>query len=253
MSQSIDWQVEVLRIVGFAWPEGDNDVSTLWADVIGEEPDYRQVREGEVDVRGIKHANGMLFLGIYPDRVEWLYGSERKFKEDSAYTGFPIIGGLDEELRVITDIGERWLRSSKMIRLRRMLFGGTLLKPADSLNAAYQYMQELSPFLDMKALNNPYDFEYQILRELDCETLDDQIINRQCKWEVVRLRRSGQLLAPRQQQIALEQSGFATQLKLALRTEEKKTVALPQSKLPDLIAELVSLARDVSEKGDLVD
>lgn len=249
MSQNIDWQVETLQITGVPTADAEIDASALWDELIKLDPDMSRTKKGELDARGADHANGKIHLIIRPNQIQWMYAS--KSQHDADASGFRLIGSLDQELQVIVELGRKWFCSSQMPPLKNLVFGGILLKPAKSLSIAYEYMQELSPFLNMKKLNDPYNFEYEILRELNSKTFDNQLINRKSEWDVVRLRRSAELFA----RDGIEYSKFATRLDFIIATEPKGDSELPSDpkSLSDLLDELVNLGEELSQQGEISD
>ena len=181
MSDSIDWQVESLRITAF--PEEISEVSAenMWKQCIGIEPDETRIQRGGIETREAEYENGHIFLIRQVDRIDWRYHARQE--DEDGPLKLPIIGSLKSELDVVMELAKSWINSTAVFQTSRLAFGAVLLYPVESVQDGYDVLRTLLPSLDLK---NVKDFNYQVNRPRKSTVLGGVTINRLARWNVIR-------------------------------------------------------------------
>src|SRR5262249_31155500 len=124
-------------------------------------------------------------------------------------------------------------------------FSAKLLQPAASPEEAYRVLAAHLPAVNLDS--SPDDFLLQINRRKETSDVVDGLpINRVCTWSkmnvAIFVEPGRPFKWPDQCYSALE---------LDINTAPEKTDILPRTSLPRLFIELVSLGREIAERGDI--
>lgn len=242
MVESIDWQVESLRVTAFPVNTSDVSAKAIWETCTDKEPDETRIQRDGTETREAGHGNGRLFLVKQIDRLDWRYHVQPGEGEDPP--DYPIIGSLDSELSVIVELAKTWIISESMIPIKRLAFAAVLLYPVESAEYGYEVLRTLLPTVNHE---NIRDLNFQVNRPCESNALDGISINRLARWSVARFR----FLATNLQVISSEDEKSACRLEFDINTSAKQTDAISPDSLPDLVDELVGIGLELSEKGDV--
>ncbi|MEQ8673165.1 MAG: hypothetical protein RLP44_32070 [Aggregatilineales bacterium] len=246
----LSWSVETLRITTFMRTTVEIPPKELWKMITGDEPEQviEQPRTGETRLEG-SFENGRLLLITTPEVVEWRLVPV--VQDDSVENEIPTIGGFLENLTAFQDLGRKWLSSNYYSEASRLAFGLVLLNPVDSLSDGYSLMSNYLHDVKINT-NNISDFFYQINRQRVSKVNNIQL-NRLSKWTVVALRNLNFILTNLTNPNIVREDvvGHAFRLELDINTVPDKNVLLNHSNLNSIFDELVDLAKEIAEKGDI--
>lgn len=247
MRESINWQVESLRITVF--PEYYSKISPikLWDEFIDEEPDKVQIERDKFDARHKEFEDRIVALAKQERRINWHYLPKQD--ESASHPELPEWGNLQAEVDNLLYWSTRWLAFPYIMPVNRLAFGAALMIPTIDPASAYSQLQQLLP--DM-ALENASDFSYQINRRRSSETIEDVQLNRLSRWNVAILEPNQSNLDP-----AADLEGntieraFATRLELDINTVPQGSSALPTESLTSIFEELVQMGLEIASEGDV--
>lgn len=246
-SNILDWGVETLRVTGFPINISKGDTG-WWSRVISEPPETTLSRPKE----GIYHdegpfGNGRLVLSVQPTRIDWLYTVNVQEPEV-----LPILGTFDLAQDKFLDIVRKWLKLYNSVK--RLAFGAILLYRVASREEGYEAISHYLPNVRLDVANSS-DFLYQINRPrlFQMPGVPKIEINRLSKWSVAKLQRLhiDLSVAEKVSPSILPYEGLhACRLELDVNTSPE-VEQLPGEKIVLVLDELVSLAREIAEKGDI--
>jgi len=220
-----------------------------WRDLTGEEPEsVRKVvlREDRGAFQG-----GLLVLTIDPVRVVWTAlptSPDLNFQPGT----LPALRPFPESSGWFLRLMQRWLRDS-CPEINRLGFSARLARVAPSgREEAYRLLDEYLPAVQVSP--DTHDFQYRINRKRSSAVgIEGLRINRLSAWSCVKFQvqiqtqlESGQTGPP----LSVE-GPFSCVVELDVNTEPEFGKPLPHDKLPELFAELVQLAAEIAEKGDV--
>ena len=138
--------------------------------------------------------------------------------------------------------------------LQRIAFGAALQLPAKDRTEGYEI---LGKFLHQVKLDpaGSSEFMYQINRPRPSSTgIDDLVINRLAKWAVGATQRATYTVVPgvpAPTQMADVEREFYARLNLDINTSGEFKGELPPDKLLLILEELINIAKELAEKGDI--
>lgn len=241
-----EWYAESLRLTAFTLlPPASHD--SWWQLVTGDVPDTETVQRkiGQVRVEG-KFGPGGLVLEILGNKIDWVLAPSTDpslWKVDKL---LPNVGLFNETRDDFVKTISRWLVSASPVV--RLAFGARLMLPVADKEEAYRRLSSYLPFnLDEK---NSSDFNYQINRPRKSRVLGEELrINRLMKWASILLRAiTGTSVAKTG---VTAQSNQVCFLELDINTDAAYDKQLPEKDLLSLFQELVELANEIAEKGDI--
>lgn len=239
------WQVESLRLTVFLAP-GAVVVDSAWEDLVGKPPEASVRRPVHQDEGGFE--DGRLILATQPSRVDWLYTADLGKIE----TGLPTVGSFSDAVSKFQQLMHRWLKGCPPIT--RLAFGAILLQPVDNRIEGYKRIVEYLPSVKLDGENSS-DFAYQINRPRVSNNIDALQINRLSKWSVMEMQRL-QFVIPAEQ-VAVAQPAApgekksACRLELDINTSHVFTGEFPKGKFFLVFDELITLGKEIAEKGDV--
>jgi hypothetical protein len=245
-SNIVDWGVETIRVTGFPISTSTGDTE-WWGKLISESPETKisRPKEGIYRDEG-PFENGKLVLSVQPMRIDWLYTVNIQESEV-----LPVLGSFHVVQDHFLDIVRRWLKICNPIK--RLAFGVILVHPVASREEGYKAISHYLPNVQLDVVNSS-DFLYQINRPRISQTSDVPIIiNRLSKWLVAKVQRLhiDLSVAEKVSPSILPYEGLhACRLELDINTSPEVD-QLPGEKMVPLFDELVSLAREIAEKGDI--
>jgi hypothetical protein len=164
------------------------------------------------------------------------------------------VGPFPQALEIFVPLVERW--SSLQADVNRLAFGAVLHSRVESLEMGYKKLGELLPSVQLDSEGSS-EFFYQINRPRESKSGIARLrINRLSKWSVA-VRTRGVLMGRMisdEQTVNWESSGqpmVSCRLELDINTSPEYETALPAQHIRSVFRELVDLAVEVAEKGDL--
>ena len=240
------WLSEVFRLTAFL-QDDDVDFSSWWSQITGEEPSNRNSQPKiKVFQDEGPYAGGHLVMGKQPGRVDWLF-----FPSFDLQLGVPDYRELlpfEKGQEVFNEIAKRWLEISP--ELKRIAFGTILNHPVDNRTMGYS---ELSTYLPDVIIDteNSSDFIYQINRRRPSKVIEGLVINRLSKWLVAIVEINRISIAPVNDLPNLKDKRYFSRVELDINTIQTYQNVLPKEKYYNIYNELVDLAVEIKEKGDV--
>jgi len=241
------WITESLRGTAF----GDisiDDAKGWWSQYADVEPEAEitKAKAGQYSAHS-EFMGGILILEVTPGRVDWHLRS--KPPEENEEVEFPNFGPIEGPLEKFSEIVKAW--SANASGLQRMAFGAVLLWPTEDRLGGYQAVQSMLPAVQID-VENSADFFYQINRPRPTKTgIDGLILNRLCKWSVLRVFGGRYRLDSDKSLISTGMTErFAVRLELDMNTSPDVLDVLPVDRQADIFDELIGLGLEISSNGD---
>jgi hypothetical protein len=239
-----DWAAESLRLSAFIRPGYPFKADEWWrlatgADAEIVESNTKQARRTESGPFG----DDFLILQVTPGRADWIL-TDRPDLE-----GLPTESNVLDRMDRFSGIGNQWLPSCPP--LMRLAFGAVLHLPGTSREDSYHTLSNYLDFdLDPK---NSSDFRYQINRWRSSQVIEGMRVNRFCTWGSVHVIRAAINIGPEVGVVATasDPTHHFCRLELDLNTAPECFQLLETDKLADVFAELVKMAKEIAENGDI--
>jgi len=255
-----NWQVELIRVTGFygqistekklAW-------SSWWTDLVGVPPENTTLRKRDDLFQEEGPFNGgNLILAIQPGRIDWYLKAltDGQEEEQSDSPGLAFL--KPEAIAKFHDLIAGWMKLNSCPSLIRLAVGCVLLQPVQSREAAYLQLRNYLHAVDLKP--EARDFIYQINRPRESRSVPaDLQINRLSKWSVpLRGKVAFSISLGTKDKSAMAgsfegQGQFACRVELDINTAQDYKGEFSGNDLLTVFDELVTLAREISEKGDV--
>ncbi len=243
----VGWHARGLRLTFFVGQPVDIEKLNWWLELVGNDPESRTLRPraGELQEQG-PFKEGSLTLGVRPERVDWNYLPIQK--EETALE-FAQLGPFEAALEVFVPPMLHWLQSCPPIN--RMALGAALFQPVKGKEDGYIRLSKYMNFVKLDPEGSS-DFTYQINRPRSSESgVAGLRINRLSRWTVASV---GTIQIspgiPHLQPIS-RTGAFATHVELDMNTSPEFSGNLPKEKLKGIFEELVHLAQEIAEQGDI--
>jgi hypothetical protein len=236
------WQVGDLRLTAFPSllvPVEGRAKGKQWEELVGKKPEYAVSRnfDAEVEEYGPFLPNGRFSYVRSPRGIQWML--ERAPDPVRPRTSF-----LSPQ--VITPFKElmcQWLIDCPP--LQRLAFGVALYLPVKDRSEAYGELEKRL-HLGLKYSDEEGDFLYQYNRRRRSHSVPEVKINRLSKWTWAPLGevrvKDGKLVPPPESACLLE---------LDINTMPEFQGTLPQDRYAPLFEEIVGLAVEIAERGDV--
>lgn len=243
----MDWNIHHLRLTAFLMSPLDVSNISWWKDTIGIEPTSLKITSMTLPVREEEGLLGdlVLLLKIELTRVDWILSSSNK----QGMEEFPHLGDTDQAFEAFLGVTNKWFENEQLPKIKRLAFGSRFQRKVDARINGYDELDNYLHFSDLDTKNSS-DFLYQINRPRPSKIINKISINRLSKWHVV----NAKLLAidiSGTQQGSVAADIYATTLDLDLSSDAENDSELPKNKLKKLFKELISLAKEIGEKGDI--
>jgi len=244
------WQVLSMRLTAFPAEAIKTEGQSWWPDLVGYDPEtvVSRPKAGQYRAEG-EFEGRQLLLSVRADRIDWNLAAIGKAPEEESAT-LPLSGSFPEVLGSFIKIANPWLAVSTPIT--RLAFGGVLVQPIENRRSGYV---RIGGYLPSVALDpdGSSDFLYQINRPRPSKTgIESLHINRLTKWSVLLFHRfSVALQKTAITTVGLGSGDSACRLEVDINTAPDFEGVLPAEKLPDILQELVDLAREIATKGDI--
>ncbi len=245
------WEAGSLRATTFILPGAEvAGTESWWGKVVGEGPEETtsRPRAGQLQQVGVFEGK-RLALVIQPGRVDWNFlvalGSPDEVPERLLTMG-PFPHALDPFLKVAL----KWLDICPAAT--RLAFGAVLLRPVADRQTGHTELSRLLPSIPIDPSNSS-DFLYQINRpRMSASGVGGLKINRLTKWSV--MQAGFVQLAVGAELGATLSSGplqFGCRLELDINTAAELSGEIPKDKIRSVFEELVSLGREIANRGDI--
>ena len=246
------WEPENLRVSLFhptssteLW-ERTGLLSELWEGVTGVKPNSVDSRPKErvTRVEG-NTAKGRLSLvaqsnqATQSNQVNWLVIGE-------PINIFPVLRNVSPALDLLREATRLSLESFPIVD--RLAFSAVLAIPVPSPAKGLEQLSRFLPRLELDSMEGG-DFIYRVNRRRRSTEVPHVQVNRLAKWSIIQVGNLEVTLAAKP---ALRTSnvGFAMRLELDINNDPRAG-AVSKDKVPGLLNELVSLANELSLKGDI--
>ena len=251
-SSAASWRAQLFRATAYTTKNYGVEASKWWDNVVGEPPESKteKLKESILSLEG-PCGPYRLLLNCTLHRIDWILAGELKL--DQEMPEIPNLGDYTVVLKFFSDRLSPWFNSAPPVL--RLAFGPVLVIPVDDKVSGYKAIQRYLPSLKLDAEASS-DLLYQINRPRQSNVVTDLTINRLQKWSVARLQRFAmsaevglqlQLL----QAATYEPAFNGCRLELDINTSADVTEPLPAKSVRPLYEELVHLATEITDRGDI--
>ena len=247
MRDSIDWQVESLRITAFPVDISEVSAEKIWETCIGKSPDETRIQRSGIESREAEFANGRIFLIKQIDRVDWRYHTQQDEREEPP--ALSTIGSIDSELKVVTDLANIWINSHSFFPTKRLAFAGVVLHPVQTVSDGYDVLRGLLPSLN---LDNVKDLNYQVNRPRTSQAINELTINRLTRWNVLRSNIFTAVPSAHLQLQPTVDEAIACRLEIDINSAAERSDAFAPDIILQLFDELVEIGLELSKRGDVL-
>jgi hypothetical protein len=253
------WETQVLRLTAFPGPGFTAGDPSWWADLVGQPPESRlaQPRKGLYSTEG-PFENGKLSLTIQFNRIDWLLTAAEQPATEAA--ALSTLGAFPDSLDGFLKLMLRWLEAESAPELLRLAFGAVLLQLVENREEGYRRIATYLPSVGLDPEGSS-DFLYRINRPRTSAEVAGLRVNRLSTWWVGLLRSRMLAIEPSSQSAVLlpGTDNYACRLELDINTApglDIKTAPglehkLPRNQLSRLLQELVDVAKEIAEVGDI--
>ena len=240
-SDDVPWSTEQLRLTVF--PEGKRPVPLVrewWSATTGTPPDHvaEEPAAGAVQLQG-KWGGSPLIMRADEIRLD----ISLLFASGPPTPTHP----LNDVLPQFNELAERWLNLEDRPPIQRLAFGTVVLKQYHRIEDCRRAMDNYLPSIDMRNINPPTDFLYQINRRRRSETILDLEVNRLMKWSVQQIQ--GIAITPTGRVTVAPQT-FACRVEIDINSIAEHEGTLMRDRVKPLFKEFVGLADEITKKGD---
>ena len=244
-----EWLTESLRVTVFPmekrFPQDD-----WWKQITGEDPEavVNRPKDGFVQTEG-PFLDGRLLLRTGSRRADWFLVPSGPLDASD----IPSLGFFENASQAFIQKLSQWWRVCPDIT--RMAFGAVLLKSYDGLDAGFDLLSRYLKHhvsLDRHSMKL-LDFIYRVNRPRVVKSAYPEI-NRIAQWSAVELKTIELNIPPGTGTPSEARSGdpvSAIRLELDISTDQHHPDRIDQTVLKDLCHDLVQLATEMSEHGDI--
>ena len=242
------WSVESVRATAFPAVAPDTVSINWWRDVVGEDPAKatRESRKGSLEQRG-SWGDADLVLQVNPLRIDWLLVAP----QGSEPSVLPVIGSFVDLLSPFREVVLRWLGLESCPGIVRLAFAASLLQPVASEEQGCRLLAPYLPHVELRPAESR-SFQYQISRPRSAASgMPGLEINRLNRWSVLQYVQQTVSFSAERLQTSVADESFACRLDLDINTSRQYAEELPRDRVQDVFRELVQLACEIAEKGDI--
>jgi len=238
------WMAESLRLTILRRPMPNLDKG-VWKTLMGVEPDVttNQPRVGLVREEG-SGLQGQCIVEQRPNRVDVVYTLGG---DGSMFPYGTLPGTFEGALREFSELTATWLKNLS-VGVQRMAFGAVALLPQQDRASGYR---QLAAYLRCAPDVETSDFLYQINRRRDSEALRGAKVNRLSKWSVAQVQETQIPVLPAGPVMVVGEPRFACRVELDVNTAPLSLGELPRSAIVNHYRELIALATEILESGDI--
>jgi hypothetical protein len=243
------WLTETIRISAFGEPPKYG--SSLLLDLFGVQPDHVNERPGQsFRQEAARHGRLRMILSRNPGRLDLVFAdladANTSDPTRSDYKPFFEIGDYDDVLPSIRPHIERFVRNLESPT--RLAYAPTLFAPAQSLQEANRLIAAKLPHVHFDP-DLDSDVFWQINRPRT-SAISKLRLNRISKWHTV-LTQLFQLVPSIPRLMPNREAVTAARVEIDINTPGDQVQTLHADDIASIMDELVSLARDLIEQGDI--
>lgn len=243
------WRTELLRVTAFPSASAEASDPNWWEALVGEAPEgvTQQPKKGGVRVEG-PWKDSQLVLGIQPMRIDWGLVSAPE-AQGLPSSPFSDLGNFVEVKEAFVGLMGKWI-TTKAPPLIRLAFGAVLFDPVGSLQEGYKGLEPLLPAVRVDQ-EGATDFLYQINRRRPSKVISALEVNRLSKWSVMAANFVEVAVSQGKPQYKQGKPSYALRLELDVNSAPDYEGELQADQVGALLKELVELAQEIAERGDI--
>ena len=241
------WSAERIRLTVFRYPGTDFDAAAAWSAFAGHDPEEMSQKPAAGSSSAVgPFGVGRLVIDCDPVRVHFIYAPVPPGERGVALD----LGPMEEQVGVFVEAAKGWL--SGALPSLRIAYGLVLVKPVGSRRDGYLELARYLPAVQIDPESSS-DFSYQINRPRNSNALAGEKVNRLSKWSVGLLvvdaiAMSASRQGGRRERVTEEHK---CRVELDMNTSAERTDPLPRDRMIAVFSELVDLAAEIAEKGDV--
>ena len=249
MSGATAWNAQAYRLTAFPIESGPYGTAEWWEALVGQPPETAIARPRKGGVLESAPLNsGALSLEVELDRLHWRLSARED--SDSTIDELPTLGGLGETLDTFKSLMLGWLKLAGRPTFERIAFGSSLVLPVPDRATGYRILDDLLADVRMDP-DGSSDFHYQINRARQSGSIDGIQINRLSRWSVItRLSSTFRVTSDGVKEVP-GKSLTGCMLDLDINTARESPHEFGEDEAIAIFEELVSLALEISESGDI--
>jgi hypothetical protein len=233
------WFAQYLRLTAFPTPTCKLESIPKWEETLGELPEQSNTQpKAKILEETGKFGKGALSLKFVPGRLDWHYLPillTDKIAED-----LPNIGQFIEAIELFKPVMVKWLESCGP--LSRLAFGSQINLPTENHKDAYVLLNEYLHSVELDP--NSSDFLYSINRIRPSKSgISDLKINRLSRWQTMKMVLKSES--------SESDPVFFVSVEMDINTVPIKDLIIPKEHFNILFNELIEMAIEIAEKGDI--
>ncbi len=242
------WRGELFRLTAFFLPHDHIDSSNWWENIVGEPPEIRnqQPKVGIQQEEGA-YQGGRLILIVQPDRADWIFIPA--FDPQTGSPAFDRLPDYGSALNIFRQVVQHWFEICPQIS--RVAFGNVLNYPVPDRPTGYRFLGKYLHNVQLDPENSS-DFHYQINRRRSSKKIPGLFLNRLSKWSANIAKFSRFAIGPVVQEFIVSSTDLIfAHLELDINTVSENQQPFSCEQLPVIFSELVELAYEIAEQGDV--
>ncbi len=243
-----DWDTENIRVSIFASLDYNSldQYRELWEGASGQIPESVDIRprDGITRLRGVVDGNTLL-ISIQEGRIDWhITPVPPRGHSSSPLTLYRVEGAIP----ILNEALHASLRAIHSVE--RLAFAPVLLRVVPDRRTGLDQMKRYIPHIDVDTLDGG-DFNYRVNRTRPSQVVPYVRINRLASWTIEEGGTISFRVTPSGVPAISEDTPFTIR-KLAMDINTTvETSDMPTSEIPGLLYELVGIASEIADKGDI--
>lgn len=238
------WLSEIFRLTVFFQAVEETEFTNWWKHIAGDDPENRnsQPKIKTLQDEG-PYEGGQLVVSVQVNRADLLFlpSFDKNINMPNPEKLLPFDAGRN----IFENLVKRWLEVSP--ELSRIAFGTILDIPVPNKIAGYNELAKYLTTINIDS-DESSDFLYQINRPRKSNVVPNLKINRLSKWAVAIAELN---VIKNLSFAATSQETLLTRLEMDINTFPGNKENLPRDKYYEIFSELLSLAVELSQKGDV--
>ena len=242
------WRAEMVRLTAFPapGPQAASGVVILqqWWSKLFSEPFERLAQDAKNSRTQLRGTAGDAFIVLTHNPISF---ELRRLSSDPGQGPLApaTVAPYGDVVGEFQELAIRLLQLDECPPLRRLAFGAALLRPVTTRALGYETLGRYLPKVQLDP--DSLDFSYHINRRRSSSLLPSLELNRLSKWSVVELQ---EMVLGSDGVVFHEQGEFACRVELDMNSVPS-SAPLSMDLAPNLFGELVQLATEVANSGDI--